>query len=436
MYVQQHALTAIATVLPSRVPALRQTLAALQREVDQGGPGTPFASLAEVHLARWFVLDNLKDPDGKPYAPMVGLSTNFDGDMDAHLERLASSEAIMLDAVGEHCEGYPAPNARTPAARKAFLKRCFESPKLFWGSKFGHTARQIQQEGALRDAIQRFLQEQAVAQQWPSKSASQIKEQIVRFVRASPEWAWALEPTKGPSFGWKVKYYGKITVILLLALALLPVLALFLGIWILIGRHFEKVDDRIRATQPPQTVSDERYRELVSVEDRIFQNQLTVYGTIKKPYWFKRTTLRLALSVFALNGAYRSTKGKLSGIPTIHFARWVMFNQDRNVMFLSNYNGNWENYLSEFIERAANAMNVSFGNMVGYPQVRWFIKGGAHDEQQFKTVVRNNQYPSQVYYSAYPNLSVRNILNNAEIRKGLSAQASEAEAQAWLLRLH
>ena len=173
------------------------------------------------------------------------------------------------------------------------------------------------------------------------------------------------------------------------------------------------------------------------MEDYFFQNQLTIYGTIKKPYWFRRTVLKIALQLFLLNGTYRSTNGKLAGIPTIHFARWVIFNKQQNVMFLSNYNGNWENYLSQFIEQSASAMNVTFGQMVGYPQIKWFLGGGAHDEQEFKKVVRLNQYPSQVYYSAYPNLTVRNVLNNAGFRKGLyTKMKDDGDRKEWLSLVH
>ena len=106
-------------------------------------------------------------------------------------------------------------------------------------------------------------------------------------------------------------------------------------------------------------------------------------------------------------------------------------------MFLSNYNGNWQNYLSQFIEQSASAMNVTFGQMVGYPQIKWFLGEGAHDEQNFKQVVRQNQYPSQVYYSAYPNLTVRNILNNSYFRQGLHTDMKDdEEIKDWLSRVY
>ena len=92
-----------------------------------------------------------------------------------------------------------------------------------------------------------------------------------------------------------------------------------------------------------------------------------------------------------------------------------------------------EIYLSEFIDRSAMAMNLTFGTTVGYPKVKRLLWEGAFDEQAFKTVVRNNQYPCQVFYSAYPYLTVKNILNNNNIRKGLDGSGKETIEQ-WLKR--
>jgi hypothetical protein len=120
--------------------------------------------------------------------------------------------------------------------------------------------------------------------------------------------------------------------------------------------------------------------------------------------------------------------------PTDHFARWCIFNKGRNVMFLSNYDGAWEIYLSQFIDRSAAAMNLTFGTTVGYPPVRNIFWGGAFDEQAFKTVVRNNQYPTQVFYSAHPYSTAKNQLNNSRIRKGLNGESKES-CNDWLKRL-
>jgi hypothetical protein len=61
--------------------------------------------------------------------------------------------------------------------------------------------------------------------------------------------------------------------------------------------------------------------------------------------------------------------------------------------------------------------------------------GGARQEQPFKDYLRGRQLPSQVWYSAYPDLTAVNIENNARIRAGLRGELSSEEADAWLRRI-
>ena len=60
---------------------------------------------------------------------------------------------------------------------------------------------------------------------------------------------------------------------------------------------------------------------------------------------------------------------------------------------------------------------------------------GARREQEFKDYLRRHQIPTQVWYSAYPHLTARNIENNAYIRSGLFGTLGPADTKAWLRRL-
>ncbi len=56
----------------------------------------------------------------------------------------------------------------------------------------------------------------------------------------------------------------------------------------------------------------------------------------------------------------------------------------------------------------------------------------AQDELLFKTLVRQSQRPSLVWYSAYGDLSNQNIQTNAEIREGLFVPMDDDAVRAWL----
>src|SRR5437764_9273672 len=112
-------------------------------------------------------------------------------------------------------------------------------------------------------------------------------------------------------------------------------------------------------------------------------------------------------------------KDNLAGVRTIHFARWVSIDNGRRLIFASNYDGSLESYMDDFIDKLAWGLNAVFSNGVGYPPTRWLLFGGARDEQAFKSYLRLHQLPS-VWYTAYGDLSARNIDENTRIREELS----------------
>jgi hypothetical protein len=128
--------------------------------------------------------------------------------------------------------------------------------------------------------------------------------------------------------------------------------------------------------------------------------------------------------------------GTLMGIPTIHFARWVVVHHEGHhfLLFLSNYGGAFDSYLDEFIDNAAPELNLIWGPTIGYPRTRWMVGGGANRREEFKRYARSSQVPTLYHYSAYPHLSVNEIEEQIRLRTALASEASEGE-EAELLRL-
>jgi hypothetical protein len=120
-------------------------------------------------------------------------------------------------------------------------------------------------------------------------------------------------------------------------------------------------------------------------------------------------------------------------VRTIHFARWVFLDNQTRIMFSSNYDGSHEAYMDDFINKVAWGLNLVFSNGIGWPRTDWLIKRGARFEQRFKHYQRRHQIPSQVWYKAYPGLTLVDLVRNQRIREGLEKSwMSEPQAQAWL----
>jgi hypothetical protein len=79
-------------------------------------------------------------------------------------------------------------------------------------------------------------------------------------------------------------------------------------------------------------------------------------------------------------------------------------------------------------------LTAVWSNAAGFPAARWLVKDGARDEQRFKAFARDSQTYSQLWFSAYPYLTIQNILNNKEIRAQLWGDLDDGQLHAWLRR--
>jgi hypothetical protein len=146
--------------------------------------------------------------------------------------------------------------------------------------------------------------------------------------------------------------------------------------------------------------------EQVAMEDVVVQNQMTVIVPIQRCL---RAHLLLRAVLSVVSAQARSSFGALSNLHTIHFARWAIIDNGRNLLFESNYDGSWERYIDDFVDDASVGMNAIWANCVGFPS------GGCRDIEGFKKYIRDHQIPARVFYSAYPDATVKNILNDLQI---------------------
>jgi Dyp-type peroxidase family len=170
-------------------------------------------------------------------------------------------------------------------------------------------------------------------------------------------------------------------------------------------------------------------REIMNRENHIAQNHLASVSVLKPG---RRLILRLVFGAVGGAASFLYPPGFLSGIGTIHFARWLVLPGTDRLLFFSNYDGSWNSYLEDFIVRAHMGLTAIWGNVVNFPKSRWLMLGGASDGARFKRVARRYQQPSYFWYSAYPRLTMTHIRTNAAIRHGFASISSEAAAARWL----
>jgi len=417
---KQTILTLIAKVDRARVPDLKKLLKDMARDVENN-EYIPFPRLKLLHFASLVVNEDIG------YEPYLVFENNFDGELDPYLEDLYANAAEGLHSIYSHCLEYPAGSAVDKAQLLSYLRARVVYPSAYHIGNVGRSVERTHQEDELRDKLEDFLDQEVV--KGKVGSATSIRKRVQDFVRTQPMLAWAANvPQRQTALEHFIPRL-KIAIAALIALVLLPILIPLAIIWIIMLRWTE-------THEPPPGDFDvkDHVKKLVEREDRthIVQNHMCSITTVK-PSAFRRLSLRGILWLVNLL-ARTSDKGELSGIPSIHFAHWSLIDRGRRLLFVSNFDGSWENYLDDFIDKASTGLTAIWSNTVGFPKTSWLVREGARDGSRFKANARDKQTFTNVWYSAYKPLTVQTIDNNSQIRDDLFTTLDEMATRDWVRR--
>ena len=463
MTTEQGVFTTVAQVRPGALDGLREVLRGLGSAAEiasgvrvlQAPPPARlevrFQAIGTMHYLRWVVLPAAADAEGEPIPAQLLLATCYDGTLGEHLEELVRLCWPAIADVYEHCVGYAAGDDRRELI--AYLRAGDIGAAAWYVGSVGRSLLTIRREAELRQKLESFLDSRG----WDGLSASEARNLVQEHVQADPDLRWALSPESRRSGLETARRYGTLAAGLARVIGVWPgvplaagavasrrlrlsrpgAAALTVGLtvatiaaWATRLRYHETRDRQIEQLSP----DEQHVTEVELEEDWGQQNQFTKLVNVK-PGPFRQFTLRAVLFLNGLACQYVFTKGELLGIRTIHFASWSFLDGGRRLLFLSNFDGSWENYLSEFIDCSGEGLTAIYSNTAMFPRSRWLIFGGTQDEQRYKALVRNAQLTTQVWYRAYDRQTVVNVNSNSELRAGLWQPMDETEAQAWLDRL-
>ena len=388
----------------------------------------PFGQLPRLHFARIAVLDDLTLDDISVYGlPRVNYPTyltflgDFDGPYDAFLAELVQRAGDGLKRIFSHCEGF------TPGSDLlTWMKARNVSPATIYVNWIGRTAQQVREEEALRQAMEKFIQENSASLR--AMQARQVHDTLQKFVAGEQQARRiALTPPEPTPLGWQIRNFLHLIGVPLVLLILLPFLLLYLPFFLFQLRRREKSDPEIAPRIDPAHAS-----LLASLEDHDTANQFTAMGSVK-PGLFRRWAIIFFLWLVNYTTRHIFNRGRLARVTTIHFARWVFLDNSKRLLFASNYDGSLESYMDDFINKVAFGLNLVFGNGIGYPTTNWLICDGAKDEQKFKYYIRRHELATEVWYNAFPGLGNLDKARNTLIRQGLEQSfMTDSELQQWL----
>ena len=122
---------------------------------------SPFARISSTYLARLVVMDDVVYV-GAPACEehlksrYLVFETNFDGDLDTYLTRLAKETPEFVDAVWKHCVGYP--GVSNIAAFVAYMKKCRITTTFFFADVNNRTVQQTLKALQTQSALAHFIQ--------------------------------------------------------------------------------------------------------------------------------------------------------------------------------------------------------------------------------------------------------------------------------------
>jgi hypothetical protein len=375
----QNALTVIVPIKPDALPELTTLLQTVSEHIDS--PHNPyFAQSPATHLARWVILD-VPELAVKPH---LLFSSNYDGTFGTYMQELVECLGAQMAPIWSLCDGHnDDPDLCRDVEKFAHFMQTYALPtQAFYVGCRNTSVQEILQNRALRQQIEQLT----------TAHATQLTPTLATLGKLTPQ---RLPEEPLPE---------------LLVPLLGPMKQLALNLQPFVGVFPKRNDPSERFLPLPEQAP--RMERCSEIEDRvlgnvILPNQMTTLSPIKSD--FHKQMLRLVLWLVNLAGSV--SRGELAGIPSIHFARWVIIDKGRlndsnthYLLFESNYRGSWDNYLDDFVYKTLIPMNLIWGNLEGFP-VR-----GCRDIEQFKQHQRPRQLPAQVFYCAYPELSVQNIL--------------------------
>lgn len=417
--ITQSALTIVADISPGRELELQQLLEDAGKD-PVGNILVPFGTFNTVHFARFFILDATTDPvDYRIYPARLIFLADVDGPAEAFLLEFVGALGDGLHTIYQHCRDY---------SGRAGLLDYLQSHRVREAASYvntiGRTVVQVRQEAQLHDAIQSFLDTIK-----PTGGARAVRAAIQEFVEREPSLRFALQPVPPPETNYVLGERLHFALVAAAGIALFPAVVAGLPVYLALLRWHE-LTDVAKDIWP----DDARIQKLAAQEDHGVQNPYIAAGFVK-PGPFRRFTGSVVLCGANFLARHIFNHADLIGVKTIHFARWVFLDQKRRLVFASNYDGSLENYMDDFIDKIAWALNIVFSNGVDYPRTNWLVLDGARDEQVFKRFNLMHQLVSPFWYAAYQGLTALNVENNAHIRAGLYGAMNEAATRAWLRKL-
>jgi len=379
-------LTVIAKIKVSQEEALRKVLATIASD-PEANRYLHFELGSLTHLANFVILNDSEN------GSRLLFTSNYDGSLEDYVADLLRI-APGIDEIWNCCEGYAG-----KASLLSFFRAHSHKAQSYFIAFRDETVMSIRQKMAIREQIESFLALSQVAAYLDKTTLRNVLDALTKLSRKPPSNRLRAALTAVRNF-----LHRKFFDLVLRG-------ARFYGA-LVVDKTYTSASSALGQDIRPTKLSDEP--------------QMTNLIDIKPGrLWL----LRIACFVLEFLGRYAFSPGNLAGVVTIHFARWVIIDNGKRLLFQSKFDGSWENYMGDFVDKVGWGLDAVWSNTIGYPSA------GMQDIDSFKRFIRDRQFHHLYVYCAYPNETVLNLMRDRDIVSGLTANFDRAATERWLAQL-
>jgi hypothetical protein len=159
----------------SHTCALRIQLASLPRDEF-----SPFAKLSSTHMARLVVMDDvvyvgMPSCEEHLRSQYLVFETNFDGDLDTYLTRMATEIPTEVESIWQHCWGFP--GVKDLNAFLAYMKKCRAPTTFYFADVNDKTVQQTLCALQIQAAVTHFIERNQ------STPAAELQKSFAEFLK-------------------------------------------------------------------------------------------------------------------------------------------------------------------------------------------------------------------------------------------------------------
>ncbi|MFO7567862.1 MAG: hypothetical protein R6X02_34800 [Enhygromyxa sp.] len=438
--------------LTAMLPTAGASTEVLRRQLGEREPAIlqALAGVTGLHALRIVVIDDDQHP------PRLLVNSVSDEGSAEHRRGIA---AALAPFVGDLVDARPT----TPATLEGALREHGIRERTVFLASPGVSLAQIRKEARLREVLRAWIREARASGALDRMSLEEARLAARAHVEERGDPTCASGPTPSTEGTWRRALDFVLTFLAFpplgvlgkdvwLAARALPsparrTLATFgLALWWIWAAPFTalafltvRFAEASEPDQDPEPASDAKLRRIETVEDGRSKNELTVWFPVR-PSVLGRALMRLVLFGAERGTRHLWTKGSLAGAQNIHFARLLLVDRGRRMVFMSDYQGSFDGYVDHFVGVGGHTRAVVpiSSRVHGCPKTRWLY--WPVDPVSFRTrwraMARSYQRQASVRYIAYPDLSANDILRHREIRDGLFAdRLAPEQLQTWARKI-